>query len=220
MTADITRAQLQEIIHWWPLLDDVADSLVGVTGNGMDLAGVHVAGGTSGVEVAILQLEEIQTISMDHASLAKKMGWRAGLDGTARHYIHGNLAWARANLAAAELDPVVADIHKRVARLTGHAPRPTGRTCPACGDSQLLLVDNGDLHCATCNQTRTPDEITTLTSWRASNADALVTQTQAATILGIPRKTIHTWIRRGHITMTDGKINISEAKAHHEKTTP
>lgn len=215
---DVTRDQLQEIIRWWPLLDDVAESLIGVTGNGMDLAGVHVAGGTSAVEVAIIQLEEIQAISIDLTALARKMGWRAGLDGTARHYVHANLAWARANLAAAELDPVVADIHSRVARLTGHAPRPTGRTCPACGDNQLMLIDNGDLHCHACDTTRTPDEITALTTWRATNADAMVTQTQAANILGIPRKTIHTWIRRGHITMTNGRINISETKAHHDTT--
>ena len=213
MTDDLTRGQLEEIIQWWPLLDDVAESLIGVTGNGMDLAGVHVAGGTSAVEVAIIQLEEIQAISLDLTALARKMGWRAGLDGTARHYVHANLAWTRQNLAAAELDPVVADIHARVARLTGHAPRPTGRTCPACGDNQLLLIDNGDLHCHTCDTTRTPDEITALTTWRITRSTLTAPVPLVAHHLNIPASTIRTWIDRGHLTrQPDGTIHIQATR--------
>lgn len=192
---DTLRSQMEEIIQWWPLLDDVADSLIGITGHGVDLTGVHTTSGTSATELAVIQLEEIQQISIDLTALAKKMGYRPGLDGTARHYVHANLAWARKNLAAAEVDPIITDLHKRIARLTGHAPRPTGRTCPACGESQLHIIDEG-LHCDTCAITRHPDEIKALTTWRATNSNALVTRKQAATILGEPENTIKQRIRR------------------------
>ena len=153
---DTVRRQMEDIIQWWPILDDVADSLLGITGHGVDLAGIHTAGGTSRVEVVILQLEEIQQISIDLTALAKKMGYRPGLDGTARHYVLAHLAWARKNLAPADYEPTITDLHKRIARLTGHAPRPTGKTCPACGEAQLTIVDTG-LHCETCAITRHPD---------------------------------------------------------------
>ena len=214
---DLTRSQLEDIIRWWPLLDDVADSLLGVTGHGVDLAGIHTTSGTSATELAVIQLEEIQQISIDLTALARKMGFRPGLDGTARHYVHANLAWARANLAAAELDPIITDLHKRIAKLTGHAPRPTGRTCPACGENQLHIVDEG-LHCDTCAITRHPDEVKALTTWRATNSNALVTRKEAAHILGEPENTIKQRIRRRnpdyqtingtrHYTISDLKPN-------------
>ena len=211
------RSQMEDVIKWWPLLDDVAETLIGVTGHGVDLAGIHTAGGTSATELAVIQLEEIQQISIDLTALARKMGFRPGLDGTARHYIHANLSWARQNLAAAELDTVIADLHKRIARHTGHAPRPTGRTCPACGDDQLKIIDQG-LHCDTCAITRHPDEVKALTTWRATNSNALVTRKEAAHILGEPENTIKQRIRRRnpdyqtingtrHYTISDLKPN-------------
>ena len=209
---DQAREHMQDIIAWWPLLDDVADTLIGVTGYGVDLAGVHTTSGTSATELAVIQLEEIQQISIDLTALAKKMGYRPGLDGTARHYVHANLAWARANLAAAELDPIITDLHNRIAKLTGHAPRPTGRTCPACGESQLHIVDEG-LHCDTCAITRHPDEVKALTSWRITTSTLTAPAPLVAHRLGIPTSTIRTWIARGHLTrQPDGTIHIPTAR--------
>lgn len=212
MSDDQTRSQMGEIIRWWPILDDVADSLLGITGHGVDLAGIHTAVGTSATELAVIQLEEIQQISIDLTALAKKMGYRPGLDGTARHYIHANLSWARVNLAAAELDPIITDLHKRIAKLTGHAPRPTGKTCPACGEAQLTIVDEG-LRCDTCNITRHPDEIEALTNWRITHSTLHAPLTLVAKHLGIPASTIRTWISRGHLTrQPDGTIHIPTAR--------
>lgn len=195
MSDDQTRTQLEDVIKWWPLLDDVADSLLGITGHGVDLAGIHTTSGASATELAVIQLEDIQQISIDLTALAKKMGFRPGLDGTARHYVHANLAWARKNLAPADYEPTITDTHKAIARLTGHAPRPTNRTCPACGEAQLTIIDTG-LHCDTCNETRDPDEIEALTTWRLQNANAHVTRKEAALILGEQENTIKQRIRR------------------------
>ena len=209
---DLLYTRMTEIIQWWPLLDVVAYSLLGITGHGVDLAGIHTTSGASATELAVIQLEEIQQISIDLTALAKKMGYRPGLDGTARHYVHANLSWARANLAAAELDPIITDLHKRIARLTGHAPRPTGKTCPACGENQLTIVDEG-LRCDTCAITRHPDEIKALTNWRITHSTLHAPLTLVAKHLGIPTSTIRTWISRGHLTReTDGTIHIPTAR--------
>ena len=209
---DQAREHMQDIIQWWPLLDDVADSLLGITGHGVDLAGIHAAGGTSATELAVIQLEEIQQISIDLTALARKMGYRPGLDGTARHYVHANLAWARQNLAPADYEPTIAHIHRTVARLTGHAPRPTGRTCPACGESQLTIVDQG-LRCDTCTITRHPDEVEALTNWRITHSTLHAPLALVAKHLGIPASTIRTWISRGHLTRKDdGTIHIPTAR--------
>lgn len=210
---DPLRSQMEDVIKWWPLLDDVAETMIGVTGHGVDLAGIHTAGGTSATELAVIQLEEIQQISIDLTALARKMGFRPGLDGTARHYIHANLSWARANLAPADYEPTITDLHKRIARHTGHAPRPTGRTCPACGDNQLQLLDDERLHCEECDIARHPDEIAALTTWRITTSTLTAPAPLVAHHLGIPTSTIRTWISRGHLTrQPDGTIHIPTAR--------
>ena len=192
---DLARARMTEIIQWWPILDDVADSLLGITGHGVTLDGVRSDNADSATELAVIQLDQIDQISVDLAALAKKMGWRSGLDGPARHYVHAHLPWARANLSPHEVEPVITDIHKRIARLTGYAPRSTGRTCPGCGEDQLHIVEEG-LYCAACDLTRHPDEVQALTLWRLQNANTHVTRKEAALILGEPENTIKQRIRR------------------------
>ena len=191
----LVRTQMTDIIQWWSILDDVADSLLGITGHGVSLTGPTCDSPESATELAVLQRDQIDQLSRDLTSLAKKMGWRAGKDGNPRIYIHANLAWARQNLAPADYEPTITTIHRAIARLTGHAPRSTGRTCPACGDSQLHIVDTG-LHCDTCAITRHPDEVAALTSWRLQNAATVVTRKEAALILGEPENTIKQRIRR------------------------
>lgn len=219
MTDDVTRSQLEDLISWWPILDDVADSLLGITGHGVSLAGPTGESQDSSTELAVIQLDQIQQLARDMTTIARLFGWRGWVDGQPSYYAAMRLSWARQNLNPIEYEPAISTLHAHVARLTGHAPRPTNRTCPACGETQLTITDQG-LHCTTCDLTRTPDEIQALTTWRTTTSNALVTQTQAASILGIPRKTIHTWIRRGHITTENGLINITETKNHHDRTKP
>ena len=213
---DLARARMTEIIQWWPILDDVADSLLGITGHGVSLTGPTCDSPESATELAVLQLDHISQLSRDLTLLARKLGWQPH-DGNPRLHILAHLDDGRDRLAPQEFDQVITDTHKQIARLTGHAPRPTGRTCPACGEAQLHIIDTG-LHCDTCNITRHPDEIEALTNWRLKNAATVVTRREAALILGEPENTIKQRIRRRqpdyqiingtrHYTISDLKQN-------------
>ena len=208
---DTARRQMTEIIQWWPILDDVADSLLGITGHGVTLDGVRSDNADSATELAVIQLDHISQLSRDLTLLARKLGWQPR-DGNPRLHILAHLDEGRDRLAPQEFDQVIADTHKQIARLTGHAPRPTGRTCPACGESQLTIVDTG-LHCDTCNLTRHPDEIEALTNWRITHSTLHAPPTLVAKHLDIPASTIRTWISRGHLTrQPDGTIHIPTAR--------
>ena len=215
---DLLHAQMTEIIQWWPILDDVADSLLGITGHGVSLTGPTCDSPESATELAVIQLDHISQLSRDLTLLARKLGWQPR-DGNPRLHILAHLTDGRDRLAPQEFDTVIADTHKQIARLTGHAPRPTNRTCPACGEAQLHIIDTG-LHCDTCNITRHPDEIEALTNWRITHSTLHAPLTLVAKHLGINPSTIRTWISRGHLTReTDGTIHIPTARtlAHHPK---
>lgn len=212
MTEDLTRSQLEDLISWWPILDDVAESLLGITGHGVSLAGPTGESQDSSTELAVIQLDQIQQLSRDMTALARLFGWRGWVDGQPRYYAAMRLSWARSNLNPVEYEPAIATLHAHVARLTGHAPRPTNRTCPACGETQLTITDQG-LHCLTCDLTRTPDEIQALTTWRITTSATTAPLPLVAHHLGIPASTIRTWISRGHLTReTDGTIHIPTAR--------
>lgn len=229
---DQAKQQMEDIITWWDALGDEAETATGVVGHRISMTGVH-GPARDATETAILQLDAIDTIVKEVRELAVKMGWRSGKDGDPKLYIHGHLSWAAANLAPIEWVTVISDLHRRVGSITGHAPRPTQRLCPLCGETlriippprprnrwetlrereQAALVPDR-FTCDGCGAERTADEIETLFRWRVSNADAQVLPREASRLLRIPEQTIYSWIRRDKLArQPDGTINIADTRA-------
>ena len=200
---EIARARLEDIIRWWGILGDVAESATGVVGHRLSMTGVHGAPKDATV-TAILQIDAVDTIQRDVEALAGKMGWRgARKDGDPKLYIHGNLEWAQLNLAPIEWAGTIHDIHRRVGSLTGHAPRATQRLCPICGETLRIIppprprkrwetarereqaaLTPDRFTCDGCQETRTSEELAALVRWRASNVPMATTH-EAAKLLGV-----------------------------------
>ncbi|WP_054953077.1 helix-turn-helix domain-containing protein [Flaviflexus massiliensis] len=223
---DQARTHMQDIIQWWDILGDVAETATGVVGHRLSMTGVHGTPKDATV-TAILQIDAVDTIQKDVEALAGKLGWRPRRDGDPKIYILGNLEWAALNLAPIEWTVPIDDLHRRVGSLTGHAPRPTQRLCPLCGETlRIIPPDRPTWHtaserraaasepdrftCDGCGETRTSEEIETLFRWRISNADAQVLPREASRLLGIPEQTIYSWIRRGLLERTGEAVSLSD----------
>lgn len=198
---DVARSQMEEIIQWWGVLEDAADSVIGVVGHRLSITGVHGAP-TDATVTAILQIDQIDTIVQELQALAAKLGWRSGKDGDPKTYILAHLDWsATADLAPEEWAGVIVNLHRRVGRITGFAPRATQQLCPMCGEAlQIIPPDRPTWHtaserreaakapdrftCAGCDVERTSDELETLVKWRASNVPMATTH-EAAKLLGV-----------------------------------
>lgn len=215
---DLLRTRLQDLITWWPHLEDHLATLAGITGHGIDLAGIHTVG-TSPVETAVLQTIPAQTLIEELEDLASEWTWRGeNLDGPALQFLHARLPWAATRYPLHDATQLIIRAHATVARLTGHAPRPTGRTCPACGENQLMLLDNGLLRCDTCQLDRHPDEIQALTTWRITTSTETAPLPIVAKHLGIKPTRIRKWIQRGLLTREpDGTINIRHTRTLKER---
>lgn len=196
VTATVRR-QLEEVITWWPVLDDVAESLLGVTGHGVSMSGIHTTATDSTTERAVIQLERIEQISIDVAGLAFEWGWQPR-DGHKPRFLLARLDWAMNHMPADDTRERINSIHERVGRVTGYGPRPTTATCPVPHDqpARLLEVDDGLLRCTQCGIDRTPDELAALARWRITQADPLVARKTAARILGVDVNVIDQRIHR------------------------
>lgn len=223
---DQARAQLRDIIAWWDVLGDVAETATGILGHGMSLAGTHTGPGDATM-TAVLQIDAVDQIRRDLQVLAQKLGWRKRLDGDPKIFVLGHLDWAALNLAPVEWAGLISDVHRRVGSMTGHAPRRTARQCPMCGhELQLIPPDRprwhtaqehrdsapDQFHCDGCQETRTSDELETILRWRLSQATHAPVPL-AAKLLGIPANTIRKWISRGHLTRDQqGHINLHDTR--------
>jgi len=193
---DLARQQMEDLIAWWPDLTDHQATLYGLTGHGIDMAGVRTVG-SSPVETAVLQTLRTQTLVEELEELAAEWAWRGSqLDGPVLLFLHARLPWASARYPMDHAADLISRAHSTVRVLTGHAPRPTGHSCPGCGKDQLLVVEDEMMHCDTCDLTRTPEEILALTRWRLIANQTLVTRKEAAEILGEHENTIRQRIRR------------------------
>ena len=194
---DIARSQMEDIIRWWEILGDVAETATGIVGHRLSMTGVHGAPKDATV-TAILQIDAVDTIQRDVEALAVKMGWRYRRDGDPKIYILGNLEWASVNLAPIEWTVPIDDLHRRVGSLTGHAPRATQRLCPLCGETLRIIPPDRPrwqtvterqeaakapdrFTCDGCGEERTSEELESLARWRTQKAPR-VTAHEAAKI--------------------------------------
>ncbi|MDO4888146.1 MAG: helix-turn-helix domain-containing protein [Actinomycetaceae bacterium] len=111
-------------------------------------------------------------------------------------------------------------VHRRLAHITGYAPERSNRHCPYCHEPLTRTPDTHGLpdiwSCATCDRawhiTDTHDTLADTQRALLAQTNVHVSRDQAATILGINRSTLRTWIRRGHLTETSDGISLADAR--------
>lgn len=103
-------------------------------------------------------------------------------------------------------DSSMAEAHRVWAianRLAGRDPEPAGVSCPNDGAALMRHVLEDGISdwiiCERCGTTFTPATAHNLARVRATTAHVLVSQAEAATIHGISRFTIASWVRRGRL---------------------
>ncbi len=195
MTTDLTRTLLEDIVQWWPILEDVQESLYhsGSTGR-VSLSGVRSSDPDSPPMIAVIRLERIHHIRLHVELLAHEWGWRDG-DGPYHLYLFSRWAWASRHMPADHADRVT-HIHAKLQRLVKEGPLPTDRICPSCGESQLMETREGQYWCGTCELVREEAELKAVVGWRLIANNAVVTRKDAAQILGESENTIKQRIRR------------------------
>lgn len=195
MTADPTRGQLEDIVQWWPLLDELQSAVYSPGSNGRaNVSGVRSTDPDSAPMIAVIRLERIHHIRLHVELLAHEWGWRPG-DEPYYRYLLARWPWARTHMPADHADRVT-NIHSKLQRLVKEGPLPTDRICPSCGESQLMETREGQYWCGTCELVRDDSELKALVGWRLIANNAAVTRKDAAQILGESENTIKQRIRR------------------------
>ena len=135
-------------------------------------------------------------------------------------WLHGRCAWAEKYYPGwRDAQQVISSVHHKIACVTGYGPDRSERRCPHDHthiERWPTSHGNPDLWtCPTCHHawiiTDTHDGLADSEREVLARQHELVTQATAARILGINRKTIHSWIRRGHLTTHNSKIYLDEA---------
>jgi excisionase family DNA binding protein len=124
--------------------------------------------------------------------------------GDTLQWLASHLAWAeRCYPAMTEFEEELTYVLRVLEHAHGLDPIVTDRTCPSCGGQlQHHVTDAGvspEYDCAGCGNQYSSDGLALMASGRAKAAHELVTQQEAARLLQISKKTIHSWIRRGHL---------------------
>lgn len=216
MTDDPLRSHVDDIIAWWPILDELQSAAYRPGSSGRtNASGVRSPNPDSSTVIAAIKLEQIHSIRLHVELLAHEWGWRPG-NGPHHLYLLARLDWARTHLPAEHAGRITF-IHSKLQTLVREGPLPVDRVCPACGSDHLSETVTGQLWCDTCQLVREESELKALTLYRLTTHEATMTPREAAAVLDIPEQTIYSWIRRGHLTRHNGHINITEAKNHYDR---
>lgn len=215
MTTDVTRSQLEDLIQWWPLLDDLQGAVYSPGSNGRtNVSGVRSSDPDSAPMIAVIRLERIHHIRLHVELLAHEWGWRPG-DEPYFRFLLARWPWAKTHMPAEHADRIT-HIHSKLQQITREGPLPVDRVCPSCGTSHLAETITGQLWCDTCQLVREESELKALTTWRLIANDTLVTRREAARILGESENTIKQRIRRRGLDyqVADGtrRYNLGQLK--------
>lgn len=198
MTDDLTRGQLEDIVRWWTLLDELQSAVYSPGSNGRaNYSGVRASDPDSAPMIAVIRLERIHHIRLHVELLAHEWGWQPG-DEPYFRFLLARWPWARTHMPADHADRVT-HIHRKLQQITREGPLPVDRVCPSCGTSQLAETIEGQLWCDTCQLVRDESELKALTSWRLIANEATVTRKDAAQILGESENVIKQRIRRRQV---------------------
>ena len=211
MTDDRTRGQLEDIVQWWSLLDDLQGAVYSPGSNGRaNYSGVRSTDPDSAPMIAVIRLERIHHIRLHVELLAHEWGWQPG-DEPYYRYLLRRWPWARTHMPADHADRVT-HIHGKLQRLVKEGPLPTARICPSCGESQLMETREGQYWCGTCELVRDESELKALTLFRLTTHDVALPPRDAAQALDIPEQTIYSWIRRGRLPKVNGRVILADAQ--------
>ncbi len=239
MDTATTRLQLENILKMQACIPDVIASIMGISGMSydpvsgsgtlaMEEPGIRAVSRSEGVEGITAPLVEL---CFEWARVRGHKLTTQDLASPAR-WLYGQLGWASANFAGfKDGQQVISEVHGKLGNITGWGPDRSDRMCPHCMlDKTLKKLGADHIHihrwpsddgnpdlwtCPTCSRawiiTENHDGLADSEREVLSTQHILVTQSTAARILGINRKTIHSWIARGHLATHNNKIYIDEA---------
>lgn len=234
-----TTQQLAEIATRARLIPDVLSSIMGISGitygpvstsatlslDGPSERALSRAEGVNGI------LEPLVDLVHEWAGVRGETVTRPMTEQPAT-WLHGQCAWAEKYYPGwRDAQQIISSVHHKIACMTGYGPDRSERMCPHCMlDKTLKKLGANHVHiqrwptdhgnpdlwtCPTCHHawiiTDTHDGLADSEREILARQHELVTQSTAARILGIDRKTIHSWIRRGHLTTHNSKIYLDEA---------
>ena len=222
-----TTLQLAEIATRARLIPDVLSSIMGISG--ITYAPVSTSATLSldgPSERALSRAQGVQSILDPLVDLVHEWAGVRGEPVTRSMteqpatWLHGQCAWAQKHYPGwRDAQTIISRVHHKIACMTGYGPDRSDRRCPH--DTTHIerwptSHGNPDLwNCPTCHHawiiTDTHDGLADSEREILARQHELVTQSTAARILGINRKTIHSWIRRGHLTTHNNEIYIDEA---------
>lgn len=241
MKTETTRQQLETITRMIPLIPDVLATTIGLTGISYD-----PASGCSSSSIALDSPGE-RALNRSQATygilqpLDELMHeWAAvrgdTLTGTEQpaQWLHGQTTWAANNYPGwKDAQNIIADIHGRLARITGYGPDQSDTYCPTCLTNNNLTEQAARLiHIQrmptraglpdlwTCPQCRsawivTPehDGLADATRRALLVTHTLTTQGNAASLIGVSRQRLHNWIKRGHLAADEQhRVYLDEAQ--------
>ena len=239
MDTATTRLQLENILKMQACIPDVIASIMGISGMSYDpvSAGGSLALDEPGIK-AVIRTQGIGAITTPLTDLCHEWARVRGHKLTSQdlaspaRWLHGQTAWASINYPGwQDAQQTISEVHGKLGNITGWGPDRSDRQCPHCLTNKQLKQlganhvriqrwptshGNPDLWtCPTCHHawiiTDIHDGLADSEREVLSTQHIPVTQSTAARILGINRKTIHSWIRRGHLTTHNNKIYIDEA---------
>ena len=234
-----TTQQLAEIATRARLIPDVLSSIMGISG--ITYAPVSTSATLSldgPSERALSRAQGVQSILDPLVDLVHEWAGVRGetvtrpMTGQPATWLRGRAAWAEKHYPGwRDAQQTISEVHGKLGNICGWGPDRSDRQCPHCLTNKQLKqlganhvriqrwpTDHGnpDLWtCPTCHHawiiTDTHDGLADSEREVLSTQHILVTQSTAARILGINRKTIHSWIRRGHLTTHNNKVYLDEA---------
>ncbi|WP_188043679.1 helix-turn-helix domain-containing protein [Changpingibacter yushuensis] len=161
----------------------------------------------------------------DWATIWAWSWWEWADDGSSRPtgngllWLHTHLDWAISHYPSlGEFEEELAYVLRALEHVHGLDPVQTDRTCPGCGGQlQHQVTEEGltdTYDCPGCGSQYTTEGLELMSISAALTAHELVSQNQAAELLGISRFTISSWIRRGQLEAhgTGKRIYLDEAR--------
>ena len=222
-----TTQQLAEIATRARLIPDVLSTIMGISGITYDPVSTSATPSLDGPsERALSRAQGAQSILDPLVDLVHEWAGVRGetvtrsMTGQPATWLRGRAAWAEKHYPGwRDAQTIISRVHHKIACMTGYGPDRSDRQCPHdTTHIERWPTSHGNPDLWTCpNCARawiiTPEHDGLADSEREilARQHELVTQSTAARILGINRKTIHSWIHRGHLTTHNNKVYLDEA---------